>query len=296
MILNDSDLTVRPAITSDIVPLTKLIQRKSFVHRHLGWGSPLDWLGFQPYLVLEEKSNILAALACPPDEDGITWLQLFAAAPGFSTFRAWNKLWPQAKRVLKSLKDVRTVNSLAIRPEMDRLLQKAGFLELYQVVVLVWDISRASWPQLKTNASVRLMHQDDLRNVYNVDQRAFNEIWRNSLSQLEAAYREAFSATVIELDGLVLGYQISTVNSKGGHLARLAVNPLYQSRGLGTMLVADLLDRFQDQGIVQVTVNTQSVNIASLDLYRKFGFRLRDDRYPVRQFSFLQKNSRIDQG
>jgi len=288
MIFNNSDLKVRPADTGDLVPLTKLIQRKSFVHRHLGWGSPLDWLSFQPFLVLEEKTNILAALACPPDEDGITWLQLFVTAPGFSHFRAWNELWPEAKRVLKSLNDVRTVNSLVIRPEMEVLLTKAGFLEIYQVVVLVWDVSRASWPPLNKNVTIRLMQQDDLKRIYKVDRVAFDEIWRNSLSQLETAFREAFSATVIEVDGIVGGYQISTATSQGGHLARLAVNPEYQSRGIGTSLVSDLLDRFQDQGIVEVSVNTQSVNGPSLDLYRKFGFRLLDDRYSVRQYSFLK--------
>lgn len=288
MIFNNSDLTVRPADTGDLIPLKKLIQRKSFVHRHLGWGSPLDWLGFQPFLILEEGSNILAALACPPDEDGITWLRLFVTAPGFSTFRAWNELWPHAKRILQSSRNVTTVNSLVIRPEMEELLTKAGFSEIYQVVVLVWDITQASWPPLNKNISVRSMQVDDLIKIYEVDRFAFDEIWRNSLSQLDAAFREAFSATVIELDGVVGGYQISTATSQGGHLARLAVNPVHQSRGIGTSLVADLLNRFQDQGIVEVSVNTQSVNQSSLDLYRKFGFRLLDDRYPVRQFVFPQ--------
>ena len=296
MKINNSDLKVRPADIGDLESLTKLIQRKSFIHRHLGWGSPLDRLGFQPFLVLEDGSDILAALACPPDEDGITWLQLFVTAPGFSSFRAWNELWPQAKRILKSSKNVTTVNSLVIRPELGALLKKAGFSEIYQVVVLVWDISRARWPQLNENITIRLMGKDDLRKIYEVDQLAFDEIWRNSLSQLEAAFREAFSATVIELDGIVGGYQISTATSQGGHLARLAVNPDYQARGIGTSLVSDLLDRFQDQGIVEVSVNTQSVNGVSLDLYRKFGFRLLDDRYPVRQYSFLKTTSSIDQG
>ena len=233
----------------------------------------------------------MSALACPPDEDGNTWLELFAAAPGFSTYRAWNELWPQAKRELESSNYATTVNSLVLRPEMDRLLTKAGFSEIYQVVVLIWDISRASWPQINKHASVRAMEQNDLRKVYEVDQIAFDEIWRNSLSQLEVARREAFSATVIELDGLMQGYQISTATSQGGHLARLAINPEYQYQGLGTTLVADLLDRFQDQGIVEVSVNTQSINSASLDLYQKFGFRLLDDCYSVKQFTIQKTNS-----
>ena len=292
----NNDLIVRPADIRDLAPLTILLQRKSFIHRHLGWQSPLDWLGLQPFLILENKTRILAALACPPDEDGITWLQLFVTAPGFSNFQAWKLLWPNAKRVLGSSRNVTTVNSLVIHPEMERLLKKAGFVEIYQVVVLVWDISHASWPPINQQGSIRLMQKDDLEDVYKVDQLAFDDIWRNSLSQLKAAYGEAFSATVIELNGMVQGYQISTATTQGGHLARLAVNPEHQTRGLGSLLVADLLDRFQERGIVEVTVNTQSVNIKSLDLYQKFGFQLQDDRYSVRQYSFPKTTSGIDQG
>jgi ribosomal-protein-alanine N-acetyltransferase len=281
-----TDLTIRPAGGGDREALTKLLQRKSFVHRHLGWGTALDWIGSQPFLVLEKDSEILAALACPPDEDGITWLQLFTAAPGISIYRAWNRLWPQAKKVLGNTGSVRTVNSLVIQPEMDRLLAKAHFSEIYQVVVLIWENTRAVWPHLNDQLSARTMTQQDLPRVYQIDQSAFELIWRNSLSQLGMAFQEAFSATVLELDGSVQGYQISTHNPQGGHLARLAVNPAYQTRGLGTALVSDLLDRFQDRGILEVTVNTQSENQSSLELYKKFGFSLQNERYPVRQYTF----------
>jgi len=281
-----SELTIRPAGEADREALTKLIQRKSFIHRHLGWGTPLDWIGCQPFLVLEKKTEILAALACPPDEDGITWLQLFAAAPGFSIHKAWKELWPQAERILGDSGAGGTVNSLVVRPEMDRLLDKSHFLEIYQVVVLIWENTRAIWPHLNDQLRVRRMTKADLSRVYQIDQLAFELIWRNSLSQLGVAYQEAYSATIVELDGSVQGYQISTYNPQGGHLARLAVNPTYQSRGIGTALLADLLGRFQDRGILEVTVNTQSENQASLDLYQKFGFNLLDDRYPVRQYTF----------
>lgn len=295
MILNNAELIVRQADTSDLIELNNLLQRKSFVHRHLGWQSPLDWLGSQPFLVLEERSRILAALACPPDEDGITWLQLFITAPGYSMFKAWNELWPYAKGELQKLDKVTTLNSLVIRPEMNQLLKTAGFLELYHVVVLDWDSSNAVWPEINMDHQVRLMEKRDLIGVYEVDKLAFDEIWRNSLSQLEAAYREAFSATVVEIDGRVEGYQISTATTRNGHLARLAVNPRHQSNGLGSLLVSDLLERFQDGGFVEVSVNTQSNNSISLDLYRKFGFRLLDDLYPVRQYSISNSISRIDQ-
>jgi ribosomal protein S18 acetylase RimI-like enzyme len=286
MLFNSSGWKVRAANLSDLESLHELIQRKSFVHRHLGWGSPLDQLGSEPFLILEDDSGILAALACPPDEDNITWLQLFAAAPGMSIRRCWQALWPQANSILQMTPSVSTVNSLVIRNELDELLSRAGFKIIDQVVVLVWDPTDAIWPKLDPGHMIRDMRKDELEKVYRIDRLAFDQIWRNSRSQLKAAVQMAFSATVITVENQIRGYQISTVNPKGGHLARLVVDPTYQSKGLGTQLLSDLLIKFLDHGIIDVSVNTQYKNQASLELYKKFGFRLLDERYPVRQFSY----------
>lgn len=281
-----SKLRLRKAVPADQEDLARLLQRRSFIQRHLSWGTPLDWLGSEPFLILEEDGSILGALACPPDEDGITWLQLFAAAPGVPIYLAWSQLWPAARHSLEISGAARSVCSLVIREEMDQLLAKSLFSLVNEVVVLFWDHSWAAGPGVREDLAVRPMRIEDLEDVYRVDRLAFEFIWRNSRSQLKAAFREAFSSTVVEYEGRVQGYQISTWSPQGGHLARLAVNPEYQSQGMGSALLADLLDRFLDHGILEVSVNTQAENLSSLDLYRKFGFRLQEARYPVRQYSF----------
>ena len=236
-------------------------------------------------MVLEQGERILAALACPEHEAGMSWLQLFAAAPGIPLKRAWNALWPEALQILRKSHQNYQINALLIQPEIDELLIDAGFVLIDQVVVLAWDYDHSRWPEIPPGLSVRELKMADLEQVCLIDRLAFERIWRNNLSQLETACQEAFSAAVIEFEGQVQAYQISTLNPQGGHLARLAVNPAFQSRGLGRALVADLLDRFQDRGILNITVNTQYQNRASLELYNKFGFSLLEERYPVRQFS-----------
>ena len=127
------------------------------------------------------------------------------------------------------------------------------------------------------------MLQYDLPAVAEVDAAAFDPLWQNSLPSLERAYPQAVLATVIEANGQVLGYQLSTRNPLGAHLARLAVRPELQGFGLGRALIADLIQQADRHAMYRLTVNTQSDNAASLALYKKTGFRETGERFPVYQ-------------
>jgi len=65
---------------------------------------------------------------------------------------------------------------------------------------------------------------------------------------------------------------------------------------VGSALVEDLLDRFQREGIVQVSVNTQARNQASLELYKKFGFTRMEEIYPVYQYTINRNNNSREEG
>jgi ribosomal protein S18 acetylase RimI-like enzyme len=289
MVQLDKSFKIRQAEITDEYELKQLIQRKAFVHRHLDWYSPLSWLGRQPFYLLEsEEQGLLAALAFPRDEDGIVWLRLFAVAPGFSTSLAWNKLWGTGLEWCQEYSPGSPITSLAIHPEMEKLLFSAGFKEINQVKSLVWDVTTARWPEVNRKLGLHKLEPDDLNRCYQIDRAAFKPIWRNTISQLQAAYQEAFYASVIKIDGVVRGYQISTTNPQGGHLARLAVDSAFQHQGLGSRLLGDMLDRFLEAGILDISVNTQADNIFSLNLYHKFGFIDLPEIYPVYQY---QSNS-----
>ena len=291
--LNPPRLAIRKATLQDKDQLTNLLQKESFIHRHLGWQPPLAWLPREPYLIQESAKSILSVLACPPDEDGICWLRLFAVAPEHSIYRAWNSLWHPAVEWLQDNTIVKSVNCLVVQNKFEDLLKKTGLVKKYDVIVLVWDILQAKWPEGEKDIFVRSMLLEDLPRVYEIDGNAFDSIWRNSLGQLEIALEEACFATVAVMNDEVVGYQISTRNPQAGHLARLAVDPIYQNRGVGSALLGDVLDQFQRQGLVQVTVNTQSQNQASIELYQRFGFQQLDEIYPVYQYPLGGNKGRI---
>lgn len=280
-------LTVRPATQDDRRNLANLIHFETQVHRHLDWRGPLDWLGFAPYLVLEQRGKIIAALACPPDPDKVAWIRLFAVNQGFAVKQAWEMLWPDVLIILRETQDIERVAALPLQPWFAELLQDFAFSESDQVVMLNCNLDNLQLKPAIREAMVRLMNYDDIPEVARIDHAAFEPIWRNSLGSLQLAYSQASLATVAEIEGEIVGYQISTATPVGGHLSRLAVLPENQNRSIGYSLLSDLLLHFKARGALRITVNTQKTNSTSLHLYQKAGFRLTGEQYPVYIYPIL---------
>jgi ribosomal-protein-alanine N-acetyltransferase len=273
-------LKVRPAVTSDQEKIADLILFETHVHRHLDWRTPLDWIGFPPYWVLEEGGRLLGALACPPDPDSIAWIRLFVFTSHPAGLSVWSPLWKAAHGQLVETGGA-TVAVIATQRWFDSILIESGFDLNGHITLLEWSYQPPVHTPLPLNTNLRAMTFDDLPRVVEVDNAAFEPLWRNSLPALSKAYSQASHAFIIESGSDMLGYQLSTGAPLGAHLARLAVRPDAQGRGIGAALVCDLIDRILNSGGSRLTVNTQANNAASLALYHKLGFRHTGEQFPV---------------
>lgn len=273
---------IRDATENDRHHLANLIHFQAFVHRHLDWRTPLEWLGSQPYLVLERGQRLEAVLACPPDSPEIAWLRLFGVDSNMDAQEAWQILWPAVRQMLAAYPGLRAC-ALALQPWFAEILRNSHFTHTNDVILLMWDAGSLSALPPPKPCTLRAMLLEDLEAVCQVDQRAFSPEWRNSRSDLEFAFKQSASATVVIDAGQVVGYQLSTAGPMGGHLARLAVLPELQGRGLGYALVHHLLREFSQRGANHVTVSTQSDNLASQALYHKAGFGNTNEAYQVYQ-------------
>jgi len=279
-----AQVTVRPATVDDVQALANLVHFEAHVHRHLDLRPPLDWIGFQPYLLAENEREIVAALACPPDPPGIAWIRLFAVATDTPIRQTWGELWSAVlEHFLRSGSSL-SVAAIPLHSWFHTLLEDSEFEQTNKVVVLSWRRGASLRLRVSRRTAIREMKLADLADVEAVDQAAFNLVWQNSRNSLEIAFRQAAVATVAEEAGEIIGYQISTATPMGGHLARLAVNPEHQGKGVGRELVADLLAKFEMRGAQVVTVNTQEDNLVSLSLYEKAGFKPTGEIYSVYQY------------
>lgn len=276
---------LREAAPQDLQKLANLIHFEAYVHRHLDYRPPLDWVGRRPFLLLEQGSTAVAALACPPDPPQVAWIRLFAATSRPHLERAWKLCWPEALAQLRAGQPVRWAAAIPMQPWFEHLLQQNDFQHTHNIVMLSWDVQPLRSAPNPPGLEIRPISPDDLAAIAAIDEAAFPLLWQNSLEYLHLAYRQAAIATLALLDGQPVGYQISTATSLGGHLARLAVLPRLQSHGIGRSLLTDLLGQFARRGGRAVTVNTQGDNHASLHLYQSLGFERTGEEYPIYQFA-----------
>ncbi|MEN8172234.1 MAG: GNAT family N-acetyltransferase [Chloroflexota bacterium] len=271
-------LSVRRAIKTDRQQIANLTHFGSYIHSHLGWASPLEWLGQDPFLVLEKDGRIAAALACPSDSPGVAWLQLFAVSAGISTEEAWGLLWPKAQDLLEQ--DT-SVIVLPLQLWFRDLIRSKGFSHFNDVIMLMWENQEPSFPDplSELDYHIRPMTIDDLSAVHAIDAAAFDPVWQHSSTLIGVIFKDVKAATVVEDSKGIMAYQMSTEYVERGHLARVAVHPRAQRMGVGTILLQNLIQYFHRRGIYRITVNTQAENSASRALYQKLGFKDTDEIY-----------------
>jgi ribosomal protein S18 acetylase RimI-like enzyme len=271
---------VRRAVMEDHQQIAGLLFHEANIHRHLDWRSPLDWLGAPEYWILEQEGRVLGALACPADPPSVMWIRLFGYCPQCTAPEAWSILWNTACEATYMTGE-RHVAAIVTKHWFQMLLLSSGFTPQQEIVLLELRKDHYKSPPEPRGTQIRVMVEDDLQTVSMVDFEAFGRFWHNTYDTLRQAFRQAVHATVCEDESGLIGYQISTGNPFGAHLARLAVRPGAQGGGIGTALVNDLIRRLNPHHLNRLTVNTQSDNAASLALYEKIGFLPTGEHFPV---------------
>ena len=278
-----TNLSIREACVSDRQSLANIIHFEVYVHRHLDWRQPLDWINCKPFFVAPSENKILAAIACPPDPANIAWIRLLAISSDLHINNAFLELWKKIKEYFNGEDEI-IIAAIPRQGWFQKLLEESGFILTNHVVMMLWESKEIPAEHQVSGLKIRPMNFDDLQSIEVLDTITFDPVWRISESSLIYAYRQAAIATVAEMDNNIIGYQISTSSHHGGHLARLAIHPKYRRMGNGYNLVHDILVRFNKRGVFNISVNTQMDNKISLALYEKLGFQKTNEVFPTYQY------------
>ena len=276
-------LQVRAAQQSDRALLNHLLHSNAKMHTHLDWHSPQSWLGKSPFHIATNGDAAAGALAAPPDPPDTSWIRFAAISNGFTLDQVFDPIWQPTLNALRDL-NVKQIACMLIDDWFVPQLKKWGFNQINDVIVLSRPMRAATQKTSPVIKGLKIRHakSSDLNTIYKVDA-AFDAPWHYSKDTLWQAMSQVEFSSVAELNNEIVGYQISSGGKQGGHLARLAVNPKLQGRGVGRLLMMTIADHFDRLGAPYISVNTQHDNIASIRLYRAFGFQPTGDHYPVWQ-------------
>jgi ribosomal protein S18 acetylase RimI-like enzyme len=275
---------IRPADLNDRDLVRGLLDGARWRHQHLDWASALSLLDSQPYLMAEERGLPVGCLACPPDPPGVAWIRVFGSASGYQLEEVWSALWDHVIESAGSM-GIERAAALSLHSWLESLLTDCGFVQDNAVLFMAWDAGLPDLPQTP-DVKLRDLAPSDIEEVALLDHRAFQPIWRHSPHALHLALEQSSYARVALIDDEIVGYQLCTASAFGAHLARLAVDPGVQHRGLGRLLVADVLHTFTERGYGRVTVNTQADNLSSQALYKHLGFKETGQVFPVFELAF----------
>jgi [ribosomal protein S18]-alanine N-acetyltransferase len=276
------DLTVSQAKKEDISDIASFLEKAALMHRHLDWNPVLDRLGSQPFLLLKHGAEIEAILVAPPDPPQVAWIYCFGVKNTEELGSCWQQLFSSAQDIWHEQNA--SIYALGLEDWFCSLMVANGFQHKQDIVVLAWNHHVRQSPKLSADLFVRPMIEADLDEVAAVDAGSFEQQWVNSRESLRLAFMQSQHTSVAELNGKIIAYELTTSNQFAAHLARLAVLPEFRRSHIGQYLVCDMLHYFSSMGVLQLTVNTQSDNSASLNLYQSLGFKLTGESYPVFTF------------
>lgn len=158
---------------------------------------------------------------------------------------------------------------------LSRALQEAGFRQVEAVQFYQLDRLRSrlvSLPAPPRELSFTPLSPTQLDELAILDAATFDPLWhfgRRDLFELLMRGR----MQVAWWEGQMVGYSAICANSAmEGQLARLAVHPNFQGRGIGRALLAEAI-RYAAGEFSVLVLNTQTNNSRSQSLYRGLGFR-----------------------
>ena len=127
------------------------------------------------------------------------------------------------------------------------------------------------------------MRTRDLRGVLRIEAAVFPEPWSHRLFVEELAQRTSRAYRAAWIGTQIVGFAGLMLIDDEAHVNNIAVDPHWQGRGLGGVLLSDLVRTALDRGARHLTLEVRVGNEPAIALYRRFGMApvgVRPNYYP----------------
>jgi ribosomal protein S18 acetylase RimI-like enzyme len=259
---------IRSARNDDWPSIERVLSRAGRYYMGLEWWAIHECLGWPTFLLALDSQERVLGIALSVLGDGpIAWLRVMSVVSDRYT----------RPLLLASVESVRAQGGTGLAFLGDdgwitSELRQADFKKVNQVTTLRWR-----GPQRGDNgpSGLRMKVADaaDIDAILAVDRAAFAPLWWYGRDVLRRALNLACCFDVAYQDDDCVGYQLSTLRNKRGHIVRLATHPSWQQKGIARRLLSKAIGSLENSGAESVTVNTQEDNQVSLHLYQRFSFQ-----------------------
>lgn len=123
---------------------------------------------------------------------------------------------------------------------------------------------------------IRMLTPDDLERIMEIEEAAYAFPWSRGI--FTDCLRVGYDCHGLQLDGSLVGYVIQTHFAGEAHILNLCVEPAWQRRRLGSMLLEQAIRLARDAKCSSVFLEVRPSNRAGLRLYRKRGFYIVGER------------------
>lgn len=269
---------VRQAVREDASAIGRLLGIAWPRHVHADWHLPVDWIGTPGFVLCELEHNdhtmeLAACLAVGADPPPAAWVRVAAVMGGESGLHQLREMLNVTIPWLRE-NQVSALGWLTESSWPSRWLRALGFAEVNRIITYSLDLGAKELPET-ARPRIRPATVVDMARLAEIEQAAFEPLWRHSRHGLLLAFRQAVSFDVAEIDDRIVGFQYSVAGAddESVHLVRLTVSPEVQGQGVGSDLMRAAFLGYKRIGAARVTLNTQADNHASHHLYERFGFK-----------------------
>ncbi len=137
---------------------------------------------------------------------------------------------------------------------------------------------------LKPLDGFRAMCVQDLESVLRIERSAYEFPWAEAV--MRDSLQAGYECAVYEQSGELTAYGVMSTGAQEAHILNLCVDPCYQRRGIGRLLLDYLIKRAGRLQVSSVFLEVRPSNHIARTLYDSYGFNeigMRREYYPAHQ-------------
>ncbi|WP_375346276.1 ribosomal protein S18-alanine N-acetyltransferase [Priestia megaterium] len=126
---------------------------------------------------------------------------------------------------------------------------------------------------MKLTIKFRLMEVKDIDQVVKIEKKSFTTPWSSEAFQNELTNNQFSTYIVMEEGENIIGYCGTWIVIDEAHVTNIALLPDYRGKGLGELLLSNVMDVLRKLGAASMTLEVRVSNHIAQSLYQKLGFK-----------------------